>query len=130
MPINAPTDILTLAEARERLAVIRPKVEALMALTARIQILSSNTSSTQLDGEQTNEEALDECRVQFLSLLQEINDAGATIKDPSTGLLDFYCWHHDDLIFLCWHSGEQTIEFWHDIKAGYSGRRPVSELSP
>jgi hypothetical protein len=98
-----------------------------MALTARLQILAAEAESS-AEQDPVRAESLEKCRLRFMSLLQEINDAGATIKDPSTGLLDFYCWKNDDLVFLCWHSGEPTIEFWHGIKDGYAGRRPVSEL--
>ena len=35
------------------------------------------------------------------------------IKDPTTGLLDFYAWKDDDVVFLCWKYGEDTIRHWH-----------------
>jgi hypothetical protein len=63
----------------------------------------------------------------YVAELKAVNDLGATIKDPTTGLLDFYSWKDDDLVFLCWKHGEDTIRWWHRLTDGFRGRRPVEE---
>ena len=57
--------------------------------------------------------------------LKAANELGAVIKDPTTGLLDFYAWKDDDVVFLCWRYGEDTIRHWHRLTDGFRGRRPV-----
>ena len=49
------------------------------------------------------------------------------LKDPMTGLIDFYTWVDGELAFLCWQHGEDSIEYWHGIEEGYRGRKPVSD---
>jgi len=51
---------------------------------------------------------------------------GGVIKDPQTGLVDFYGRVDGKLVWLCWRYGEDSLGYYHELTAGYSGRRPLS----
>lgn len=58
-----------------------------------------------------------------------LNDAGCLIKDIDEGIVDWYAMRGERDVLLCWKLGEKEIGFWHDPEAGFSGRRPISELT-
>ncbi len=57
---------------------------------------------------------------------QRVQKWGGVIKDPQTGLVDFYGRVDGKLVWLCWRYGEDTLGYYHDLTAGYPGRRPLS----
>ncbi len=57
---------------------------------------------------------------------QRVQKWGGVIKDPQTGLVDFYGRVDGKLVWLCWRYGEDTLGYYHELTAGYSGRRPLS----
>jgi hypothetical protein len=128
---NLTTEILTLEEARRRLPGLRPHVLALMEISN--ELLDLNNTLEDL-GERSGDHAREraalvarsrELMAAYEARMRAVNDMGATLKDPATGLLDFYAWKDDDLVFLCWKYGEDTIRWWHGLDGGFRGRRPV-----
>jgi hypothetical protein len=128
---NITTDILSLDEARRRLPALRPHVVALMEITTELVDLSNTLQDlSERSGDHTAEKERLMARSKELTQayereLKAANDLGAVIKDPTTGLLDFYAWKDDDVVFLCWRYGEDTIRHWHRLTDGFRGRRPV-----
>lgn len=122
--LNTTTEVVTLAEARKRLVQVRPLVERLMELTTRIRDMARAESGDTSLAESAERTALEDS---FRTTLAEMNSLGAVLKDPSTGLIDFYTWHEDDFAFLCWKHGEPDIDWWHGIHEGFEGRRPVAD---
>jgi hypothetical protein len=57
---------------------------------------------------------------------QRIQTWGGVIKDPQTGLVDFYGRVDGKLVWLCWRYGEDSLGYYHELTAGSSGRRPLS----
>lgn len=57
---------------------------------------------------------------------QRVQKWGGVVKDPQTGLVDFYGRVDGKLVWLCWRYGEDTLGYYHDLNAGFSGRRPLS----
>lgn len=51
-----------------------------------------------------------------------------TLRDISTGLIDFPALATGRPIWLCWRLGESDIEYWHPHDEGFDARRPLSEL--
>lgn len=51
-----------------------------------------------------------------------------TLRDISTGLIDFPALVTGRPIWLCWRLGEGDIATWHPHDAGFDARRPLSEL--
>jgi len=56
---------------------------------------------------------------------KEIEELGAVLKDPRTGLLDFYGNVDGKAVWLCWRYGESECGFYHALEEGFSGRKPI-----
>jgi hypothetical protein len=65
----------------------------------------------------------------FRQALTEVSRQGCIIRDLELGLVDFYTMARDRIVCLCWRRGEPRIEHWHPIDEGFSGRRPLKDLS-
>ena len=59
--------------------------------------------------------------------LEEIEDAGAVVKDLDIGFLDFMTRYRDQDVCLCWKLGEDQIRFWHGDQEGFRGRKPIDQ---
>ena len=60
----------------------------------------------------------------------QIDKWGVTLRDISSGLIDFPALANGRPIWLCWRLGEgESIEWWHETNVGFDGRRPLSELT-
>ena len=65
-------------------------------------------------------------QIQLLQeLINELNDFGCVLKDPSIGLIDFLSLRNGREIYLCWYLGEERINYWHYLDAGFAGRQPL-----
>lgn len=53
---------------------------------------------------------------------------GAVVKDPNSGLLDFYGRVDDRLVWLCWQFGETSIDYYHELHTGFGGRKPLADV--
>jgi hypothetical protein len=51
-----------------------------------------------------------------------------TLRDISTGLIDFPALVAGRPIWLCWRLGEAEVANWHPHDAGFDARLPLSEL--
>lgn len=51
-----------------------------------------------------------------------------TLRDISTGLIDFPALMSGRHIWLCWRLGETEVGHWHRHDEGFSNRRPLTEL--
>jgi hypothetical protein len=59
--------------------------------------------------------------------LEEIEEAGAVVKDLDIGLLDFMTRYRDQDVCLCWKLGEDRIGFWHGTEEGFRGRKAIDQ---
>ncbi len=59
------------------------------------------------------------------SIVHEIEDDGAELKDIQLGLVDFPSEREGEIVHLCWQFGEPEIAFWHPTSEGFAGRRPL-----
>ncbi len=57
-----------------------------------------------------------------------IDSWGITLRDISTGLIDFPALAAGRPIWLCWRLGESDVAWWHEVNDGFGGRRTLSEL--
>jgi hypothetical protein len=57
---------------------------------------------------------------------QRVQKWGGVVKDPQTGLVDFYGRVEGKVVWLCWRYGEDSLGYYHELTSGYSGRRPLS----
>src|SRR5262245_34190267 len=108
---NITAEILSLDEARRRLPALRPHVLALMEIATELVDVNhtlQDLSERQGDHDAQKRRLMTRSRQLaqgYESELKAVNDLGAVLKDPTTGLLDFYAWKDDDLVFLCWKYG-------------------------
>jgi hypothetical protein len=66
---------------------------------------------------------------EFRAALHQVASRGCILRDLDLGLVDFYTMARDKVVCLCWRLGEARISHWHSTDEGFSGRRPLSELS-
>lgn len=125
-------EYFTLQEANEALKIIRPLMEEVQAI--RKTILASQPEAwpaIEKSAGNGGNRALSRMVQDFEkldSLIHQIQDAGAQIKDINTGLLDFSALRNGREVFLCWQYGEEDIAFWHEVDAGYAGRQPIDSF--
>jgi len=55
-----------------------------------------------------------------------VQTMGGVVKDPQTGLVDFYGRVGEKLVWLCWRYGEDSLSHYHELESGFSGRRPLT----
>ena len=56
-----------------------------------------------------------------------LDEMGGVLKDPRTGLIDFYGQVDGKLVWLCWRYGEDAIAHYHQLNEGFSGRKPIEQ---
>jgi len=61
----------------------------------------------------------------YQSAWSEVEEMGAVLKDPRTGLVDFYGLMDGKLVWLCWKYGEDGVSHYHSLDEGFSGRKPI-----
>ena len=61
----------------------------------------------------------------YQSAWREVEDMGAVLKDPRTGLVDFYGQVDGKLVWLCWRYGEDAVTHYHGLDEGFASRKPI-----
>jgi hypothetical protein len=106
-------------ERRERLARVRQRRG-----TARQE--ENSPYSEELD---QIERLLDKDIDRLRAFTDELLKLGVELKDPVTGLIDFYSRMDGRDVHLCWKLGEEEIAWWHELEAGFAGRQSLLESS-
>lgn len=107
------------------IAGLRRQVEVLAA----IESSGASESNPDVRALRDKEQAYASRVEQFRRSLSEIAGHGCIIRDLETGLIDFYTMARGRVVCLCWRRGEERIEHWHPIDEGFSGRRPLDDLT-
>ena len=132
----------TLEEANDLLPHVAEKMDNVMFLNGRIKSLTSDIENlvSIWGNDVLHKDHIDsdfyfgrvsEREESFKELVKKINEVqslGCVVKDPDSGLVDFYYNNNGELIFLCWKYGEDRINFWHEVNDGYKNRKPVKDL--
>jgi hypothetical protein len=126
-----------LDEANDLLRDAQPVLEQLRAdrnRVAEIQAVLLRGRETNGSAEHAEEVAEQESEVRdavrrMQEAVTQIDDWGITLRDISTGLIDFPALANGRPIWLCWRLGEGDIEWWHETNVGFDGRQPLSELT-
>ena len=95
---------------------------------------SSERASTAVSDRSTPELRFTRLRMQGLidqmaADVARIDALGLTLRDIERGLVDFPALASGRQIWLCWQRGERAIGWWHSLDTGFTGRRPLSELT-
>lgn len=119
----------TLQQANEALIIIRPIMDEVQ--TIRLKIIANQPEawhaiekSAGNGGNKTLSKLVQDFE-RLDTLIHQIMDTGAQIKDINIGLLDFSALRDGREVYLCWKYGENDIAFWHEVEAGYAGRQPI-----
>ncbi len=123
----------TLEDANRALPLVRRVVSDISDAYAEFlhsQIVLHESEGKTTDDEQfVVEKQVETAAMRLDKLIDELHAIGCDLKDPQSGLIDFWARHEERDVLLCWKSGEKQIGFWHEVEAGFEGRRAVSELA-
>jgi hypothetical protein len=121
-----------LPEVERILSALRDQREELIALRDRVVAASPS------DGETPTDDAAEKVRLlrlwmqglidQMQAGVARLVELDITLRDISTGLIDFPALVTGRPIWLCWRLGEDDVAHWHSVDEGFDARRPLSEL--
>ena len=114
----------TVAEAREMLALLLPKLDAIVALradTAELAARVTNGTATTLGS--TPEYKAAQARLD--ELVTEIAGLDVQLKGLAPLLLDFPSELDGVPVLLCWLEGDRELGWYHRLDLGFAGRRPL-----
>jgi hypothetical protein len=123
-------------EANNALDEVRPVVERLVAVRARMRELEQSQgelviaiggngggyAASDLNAAQTELAGLADAALACVDRLEEL---GVVLKDIDLGLLDFPSERAGEEVLLCWQVGEESVTSWHGLEEGYAGRKPI-----
>ena len=138
MTTAAPNNVFTL----EAVNALVPRLQSLMAvqmgrrvdiegrlgeLAKRVGAVPQTIAVEEGDAPEvrTLKGALIERVRKYQDAWQELEDMGAVLKDPRTGLVDFYGQVDGKLVWLCWRYGEQAITHYHGLDEGFASRKAI-----
>ena len=132
--------VFTLEAVNALLPRVRALVERQMGRRAEIEerleklakLLGTMPDTIQIDdGDPAPVRDLKQDLVEHVSRYQsawgELEEMGAVLKDPRTGLVDFYGQVDGERVWLCWKYGEHAVTHYHALDEGFSGRRPIDQ---
>ena len=121
-----------LPDVERILIVLRDQREELINLRDRV------VAASPPDGETPTPCAAEQIRLLRLGMQGLIDQMQAgvarlvemeiTLRDISSGLIDFPALVTGRPIWLCWRLGENDVEYWHPHDEGFDSRRPLGEL--
>jgi len=117
-------------DARPVLEELRDDRERVAEVQAGLQRHRENNGSAEHAEELAQQEQeLREIVRRMQRDVAQIDEWGITLREISTGLIDFPALANGRPIWLCWRIGEGDIEWWHETNVGFDGRQPLSELT-
>jgi hypothetical protein len=120
--------LFTVSEANEMIPVVRPRLERLKKLYARLAEMSDEAraaaAASESGGGMIGGATYVNTLYEIGKAIAEIVDAGIQLKDHARGLIDFPSMREGRIVLLCWQLGEpDEIEYWHDPESGFAGRQ-------
>jgi hypothetical protein len=122
----------SLPEVERILTALRDQREELIALRDRVVAATPDGDETPSVG------AAEQIRLLRLGMQGLIDQMQAgvarlvemdiTLRDISSGLIDFPALVAGRPVWLCWRLGESDVAHWHSHDEGFDSRRPLSEL--
>ncbi len=64
----------------------------------------------------------------YFAEMEALTRIGCYVKDVPQGVVDFYSKLGGEDILFCWQYDEEDLLYYHETRAGYEGRKPVSQL--
>jgi hypothetical protein len=139
-PVADSPPIFTLEEVNALMPRLKPLVAAQMdrrgAIEEQLQKLASRLG-TAPDSIQVEESDPPDVRGLKRELAErveiyhagwrEVEGLGAVLKDPRTGLVDFYGMVDGKIVWLCWKHGEDAVMHYHGLHEGFAARKPIEK---
>ena len=125
-------------EANEQLRELEPLLEQLRADRDRVAEVQHELSrDRETNGSAEHAEQVAELERELREIVHRMQFAvaqidmwGVTLRDISSGLIDFPALASGRPIWLCWRLGEgNQIEWWHEANTGFDARQPLSDLT-
>jgi hypothetical protein len=125
-------------EANLRLADVEPLLVELKADRDRVAELQpeiargreTNGSAEHAEELAEQEREVREAVRRMQRAVVQIDEWGVTLRDISSGLIDFPALANGRPIWLCWRLGEgPEIAWWHEANEGFDSRQPLAELT-
>ena len=121
-----PEKFYSVAEANALLPQVRAVVERIrdtqVALAQDKTVAKVREKAAQNGGGQPSRHLAEMTRTLERDLNQ-LQQWGIVLRDPSIGLIDFFHQREGETVFLCWKLGEPAVEWWHPVEAGIAGRK-------
>ena len=115
----------TLSRTAREIGGLQRELEVLAAIAAT-GVTKENPDLRELGEKKHHQKDLID---RYRALLAEVAGQRCILRDLDVGLVDFYATSQGRIVCLCWRRGETEIAHWHPMDQGFSGRRPLSELS-
>jgi hypothetical protein len=122
--MTAAEGSLPLAEARRRLATLRPRIDSLIGLRADLAELTADLAvggASPLGG-RAEAKALE---ARLAQVIEELGGRGVQIKGFAPVLLDWPGELRGRPVLWCWLEGDPDIGWYHRVECGFAGRRPI-----
>ena len=132
-----PQKVFTLQEANHMLPVLTRHIRSLhrlrdlvLGLEVEIDVLELITDEKTARSAHLEQKLKDYNQLveEFHEVVSEIHSLGCYLKDPNSGLIDFYGMREGRKVFFCWKFGESEIGHWHEVERGYKDRRPLQPM--
>ncbi|MGA7121126.1 MAG: DUF2203 domain-containing protein [Polyangiaceae bacterium] len=108
----------------ERRSEIERRLEQLAALVGRAPDTIQVDDLDPPDVRQLKSELLERIDA-YRDAWREVEAMGAVLKDPRTGLVDFYGRVDGKLVWLCWKYGEEAVSHYHGLDEGFVARKAI-----
>jgi len=112
-------------DANALLPTVRPLLERIRAQQAELakdKSLALVREKAAQNGGGTPSRHLSQLAQTMEKDLRQLQEWGIVLRDPATGLIDFFHKREGETVFLCWRLGEGKIEWWHPVNTGIAGR--------
>lgn len=115
-----------LDEAERSIVYISKIVKGIVTCRNRIIKIRKEIEALGPDGGSLRlEEEFERVCDKYDDLLDEIDFAGAILKDPEHGIIEFPMIHENRVIHLIWRLGRDGITTWHEPDSGFSVLKSV-----
>ena len=122
-PLDGP---LSLGQARDLLAALRPRIDALIRFRADLAELRADLAGEAASplGGRAEAKALE---ARLYAVMEELDSQGTQVKGYAPLLLDWPGELHGRAVLWCWLEGDPEIAWYHRLECGFAGRRPVPD---
>lgn len=117
--------IFTLDEANAALPRLRVLIAQQMERAAEIRRVQARAAAGSAGARDDDAASLRALMQAYEDGWREVQSMGVVVKDPDTGLCDFYGRVGGEVVWLCWRYGEDIVAHYHALDTGFAGRKPL-----